>query len=89
MTRLSCCKPIGYDGASQTLVHGPLCDRFDEPLSAGEYAEYRSRLAHPAKGTRVPPRLVERTYVGEPRRGRNYAVHVGPNHCADCCGWED
>ena len=67
MTRLKCCQPIGFDGSSLTRVHGPLCDRADEPLSASENAEYVARLQHPAKGTRVPLRVVERPYNGSPR----------------------
>lgn len=76
MPRLACCQPTAYDGASRTVVHGPLCDKVEEPLSAAEMAEW---IGHPVSRkpvlrvvtppvpttrTRPPRRRPEKWFVG-------------------------
>lgn len=59
MIRLTCCQPIAYDGASQTLVHALTCPVSPEKeLTRSEMAELKAKREHPAKGTKRPLQAV-------------------------------
>lgn len=72
LPRLTCCTPMGYDGASQTPVHTCM-ERREQPLDPDEWALWRSQIEHPARYTPHASNVVPlRTYSGKPRRAREY-----------------
>lgn len=69
MRRINCCQPTGYDGLSQTIVHGPTCVTPDIPLTSEEMAVWRqhpSVTEPPAPIRYVPPTHGEWYEVVEP-----------------------
>ena len=75
---LRCCTPTAYDGASRTVVHGPLCDRVEEPLTPAEMAEWRSHpVANKGSHLRVVEPMPYGTYRWPRRRARSERWFIG------------
>jgi len=47
--KLRCCRPTGAWGQGVSLMHGALCYKAGRPLNDDEYAEWRSKIDHPAR----------------------------------------
>lgn len=83
--RLDCCTPTSYSGGgAASLVHGPTCERAEQPLSTEERAEWTAKVLHPAGKERLPKGAIPLNTPGGRAAFVTWLFHERGCDCMDC-----